>query len=285
MANSLFEKGREGFLDGTCDWDTNTFKIALLDTGTADTGIKAITSASNATPIAVSCTSHGFTTGDIVFIDGVSGNLAANGVWKITVSDANTFTLQRPDGTNAVGSGAGTGGYVVNLGPSASGDNWDDFDGALVGTAQTLTGPTVTAGVAGANNPTFTSVTGNSVEALAIYKDTGSAATSRMVALLTGKHIVTVAADAAISATTIWVEPLAAGIASGQVLTFSNGQSATLSGTASQGARSISVNALAAAITAGNRALATANGSGLPVTPNGGNIAVTFDPTYKIFKL
>lgn len=31
MANSLYDKGREGFLDGSIDWDTNTIKIFLLD--------------------------------------------------------------------------------------------------------------------------------------------------------------------------------------------------------------------------------------------------------------
>lgn len=36
MANSLYDKGREGFLDGSIDWDTNTIKMVLTDHG-ADT--------------------------------------------------------------------------------------------------------------------------------------------------------------------------------------------------------------------------------------------------------
>lgn len=32
MANALFDKGREGFLDGTIDWDTNNIKVVLVDT-------------------------------------------------------------------------------------------------------------------------------------------------------------------------------------------------------------------------------------------------------------
>lgn len=32
MANSLYAKGREGFLDGSIDWDTNTIKVVLVDT-------------------------------------------------------------------------------------------------------------------------------------------------------------------------------------------------------------------------------------------------------------
>lgn len=30
-ANALFDKGREGFLDGSIDWDTNTIKHILVD--------------------------------------------------------------------------------------------------------------------------------------------------------------------------------------------------------------------------------------------------------------
>jgi hypothetical protein len=31
MANALYEKGREGFLDGSIDWDTNNIKLTLID--------------------------------------------------------------------------------------------------------------------------------------------------------------------------------------------------------------------------------------------------------------
>ena len=31
MSNALYDKGREGFLDGSIDWDTNTIKIMLID--------------------------------------------------------------------------------------------------------------------------------------------------------------------------------------------------------------------------------------------------------------
>lgn len=31
MANALYDAGREGFLAGTADWDTNNIKIALID--------------------------------------------------------------------------------------------------------------------------------------------------------------------------------------------------------------------------------------------------------------
>lgn len=285
MANSLFEKGREGFLDGTLDWDTQTFSAALMDLNTADVGVKQIGSSTNATPIVVTSTSHGFSNGDLVYIADHLVNLAANGVWKIANVAANTFELTNPvSGTNVVGSGVGAGtGYAVCLGPSASGDNWDDFDGTVVGTKQNLTGPTVTSGVADAADVTFTSVSGASVEAIGVFRDTGTASTSRMVALITGKHIVT--ADATLTAgTTLVVEPLVAGIPNGTVLTFSTGQSATLTALANAGDRALTVSSTT--VTSAARALAPATGSGLPVTPNGGNINITWDNgANKIFKL
>jgi len=54
----------------------------------------------------------------------------------------------------------------------------------VVGTAQTIANTTVTNGVFDGDNVTYTAVTGNSVEALVIYIDTGTAATSRLVAYI-----------------------------------------------------------------------------------------------------
>ena len=31
MANALYDKGREGFLDGTIDWDTDNIRVTLID--------------------------------------------------------------------------------------------------------------------------------------------------------------------------------------------------------------------------------------------------------------
>ena len=60
---------------------------------------KSISGATNATPIAITCTAHGYSTGDTVVMTGVGGNNRANGTWEITVTDANTFTL---DGSGAI---------------------------------------------------------------------------------------------------------------------------------------------------------------------------------------
>lgn len=53
-----------------------------------------------------------------------------------------------------------------------------------VGTAQTINNTTVANGLFDGDNVTYTAVTGNSVEALVIYIDTGTAGTSRLVAYI-----------------------------------------------------------------------------------------------------
>jgi len=54
----------------------------------------------------------------------------------------------------------------------------------VVGTAQTIANTTVANGLFDGDDVTFTAVTGNSVEALVIYLDTGVAGTSRLVAYI-----------------------------------------------------------------------------------------------------
>src|SRR5581483_414770 len=66
---------------------------------------KTITGATNASPISITATSHGYSTGDIVNVAGVGGNTNANGTWQITVVDANTFTLNGSSGNSAYTSG------------------------------------------------------------------------------------------------------------------------------------------------------------------------------------
>jgi hypothetical protein len=106
MANALYDLGRQGFLDGSIDWDTDTIRCVLLDTGA----------------------------------------------------------------------------YTVNL-------TTDEFlsdipSGARIATSGTLASKTVSAGVADAADATFSAVTGTTCEALAVFKDTGSAATSRLIAYI-----------------------------------------------------------------------------------------------------
>lgn len=53
---------------------------------------------------------------------------------------------------------------------------------AVIATSTALTSPTVANGVASAANVTYASVTGNRIDALVIYKDTGNASTSPLLA-------------------------------------------------------------------------------------------------------
>jgi hypothetical protein len=58
-----------------------------------------------------------------------------------------------------------------------------DVTGAgIVATSGNLAGKTVTSGVFDANDITITAVTGDPVEAVILYKDTGSSATSPLIA-------------------------------------------------------------------------------------------------------
>ena len=279
MSTRLFEKGRQGFADGNIDWDTNTMKAAqlLLDGSLTDLAVKAITAATNASPIVVTSTAHGFTDGDIVVIRGITGNTSANGTWKVASSAANTFALTTvKDGLNSTGNGAYvSGGCAINL---TLADNYDDIDGALVGSLSTaLTTPTATNGVLDADDLTFTGVTGT-VHALALIKDTGTASTSRTAVFVDGRQQVIVAADAANGATTIWVERLAGPIPNSTQIIFSNGLTATLTAGASAGARSLTVSALGGTgVAAGHTSDVQTTNSGLPYTAAGNNVTYQWD--------
>jgi len=106
MANALYDKGREGFLDGSINWSTDNIKAVLVDTGA----------------------------------------------------------------------------YTVSLG---SNQNLSDIaGGARIATSANLSSKTVTGGVADAADVTFTAVSGATVEAVVLYKDTGTASTSRLIAYI-----------------------------------------------------------------------------------------------------
>ena len=64
-----------------------------------------ITGATNASPIVITSTGHGLTTGHRVTIAGVGGNTAANGTFTITRVDDNTFSLNSSTGNGAYTSG------------------------------------------------------------------------------------------------------------------------------------------------------------------------------------
>ncbi|HBO2594041.1 TPA: hypothetical protein L4I31_000573 [Pseudomonas aeruginosa] len=106
MANTLYDKGRQRFLEAQFNWLTDTIKVVMVDTGAY-------------TP---NFTTHEF------------------------LSDI----------------------------PSSS----------RITTPVTLTGKATTSGAADANDVTFPSVSGASIEAIIVYKDTGTEGTSPLIAYI-----------------------------------------------------------------------------------------------------
>lgn len=285
MANTLFETGRNFMLNGAINYATGfgasgAIQAALMTYTVPTAGIKAITGATVATPCVITATSHGFTNGDVVLVSGVGGTLTANGIHVIGGVTTNTFTLlDYITGTSVVGVGSYTsGGVAINLGTSLGG-TYAQYSGALIGTPVALSGLTEANGIAGASATTFTAVSGAVVSAIALIATASSvsgtvASTDKMLAWIDGQMIVTAAA-AISAATTLPVERLPAAIPTATVLSFDDGNSATMSALAAVFARTLTVSS--ATVTAGARATAPATGSGLPITPSGGNISITWD--------
>jgi len=73
-----------------------------------------------------------------------------------------------------------TGTYTYN----SADQFWSSASSASVGTPQTIGSKTFTNGVFDGADVTFTAVTGNSVEALILYIDTGTSSTSPLVAYI-----------------------------------------------------------------------------------------------------
>ena len=75
-----------------------------------------------------------------------------------------------------------TGAYTVSL---TSHEFLSDISSsARVSTSGAFTGKTTTGGAADANDITFSSVSGSSIEAIVIYADTGTEATSPLIAFI-----------------------------------------------------------------------------------------------------
>jgi hypothetical protein len=90
----------------------NLYMRVYYDSGAALEATVAITSTTNATPVVVTATAHGYANGDQVFITGVAGATSLNAKYYTVANQAaNTFELS---GTTAPGS-AGTGGTVARV--------------------------------------------------------------------------------------------------------------------------------------------------------------------------
>ena len=90
---------------------------------------KSIVSSTNASPIVVEVTGHGYATGDTVYITGHLVNTAANGSWTIIALGANTFSL-----TSSVGNGVG-----VATGSAYRYSDLDLIDNSIQANASPLT--------------------------------------------------------------------------------------------------------------------------------------------------
>lgn len=108
--------------------------------------ITTVTSATNTTPISVGTSgAHGLSTGSLVTITGVLGNLAANGTFPIINTGANSFTL-----VGSTGTGTYTSGGQIFRPTDFSTLTWDEVgqtwrfvtntngDGTTLGTSQEL---------------------------------------------------------------------------------------------------------------------------------------------------
>jgi hypothetical protein len=69
------------------------------------TTAKSVEAASNASPIVITSTAHGFTDADILHVSGVTGNTAANGTWEMDATDDDNFKLLGSTGDGAWVSG------------------------------------------------------------------------------------------------------------------------------------------------------------------------------------
>lgn len=119
-------------------------------------GVQTYTAASNASPIAITKTAHGLTTGDVIGVYGDTTNTNANGLWRVTVSDADHFSLN-----SSTGNGAGTSGSFLPMNSAL----------VVLSAAQTLniavtptTGAPVVPNWTPSTNITSTVVTGSSAK-------------------------------------------------------------------------------------------------------------------------
>ena len=85
--------------------DPTSLGIGATWTGEKLRSSQTITGATNATPIVCTVSSHGYTSGTTIVINGSTGNTAANGVWEVNVLTSSTFQLVGSAGNAAWVSG------------------------------------------------------------------------------------------------------------------------------------------------------------------------------------
>ncbi len=190
MANAIYEQEREDALGSGLGWVAGDFRAVLVKLDSAAGFGIAITDATNATPIVITCAAAP-PTGAVVSISGVLGNLAANGHFRVTNLTGTTFSIQR---------------YLENDNVAGSGvfDDADDpvfvrLDGAqflsdipggarLATLPSSITGKAIVAAAADCDNWTWLAVGpdgGNDGDAVVVYEDTGVEGTSELLLIVT----------------------------------------------------------------------------------------------------
>lgn len=86
-------------------WTSNTITEPNFDNSLALYDPTSVTGATNASPIVITSQAHGAVTGELVRIDYLGGNTAANGIWTITRIDDDHFSLNSSSGNGAYTSG------------------------------------------------------------------------------------------------------------------------------------------------------------------------------------
>ncbi len=86
-------------------------------TGTIEQNVagKTLTDSTNATPIVITSVAHGFSDGDFINIQGMTGNTNANGLHVVASKADDTFELNDSDGADIAGNGAHGGTVTAHL--------------------------------------------------------------------------------------------------------------------------------------------------------------------------
>lgn len=121
-ANVLYVATANPFTNGhsiaTVVWSVNFgISFTAMDEPLNLAAPQGLTDATNAQPIQITSANHGLATGDRVRVEGVAGNLGANGIWTVTVTAANTFTLDNSVGTGNYINGSGSFRKIFGVAP------------------------------------------------------------------------------------------------------------------------------------------------------------------------
>ncbi|MGI8592959.1 MAG: hypothetical protein ACR2ML_01065 [Solirubrobacteraceae bacterium] len=173
---TTFPKARQRLLEGALNLTSDTIKAVLVDvhdiTGSTITGVTNVVN-----PTITTSAAHGLLTGGEVVIGGVLGATGVNGTWVVaSAPTTTTFTI-----TAAAPGVYTSGGWVFNLALELLGDI---PAAGRVAISPALAAKTVVNGVFDADDAVLPAVTGDPIEVIVVYKDTGAVGTSTLIALI-----------------------------------------------------------------------------------------------------